>query len=777
MSPTEGLSVIGRVYNRDLLRFAVFPNHSSDFPEEAHLERLSSQLLPGRWIEEGLLCCQKDRIRFLYDPTTGNFRVAQKKREILTGSLQTGQFGSPLFFVDLAKQDRIYALGAASAALEKNNQTFYLLGQGVASSFPFFFIRHASKACTGIYWNSTLAAQVMIAHEEGEKWKRGIYIRPFAKALERHALLPMAQDFFVFTGTPSGILQNLYAICGKPFFPPLWSLGCHQKTRSVYSNEKEVWRMAKRLPKANILCDAIHLDRGYMHNSRTFTWHPKAFPRPAALLLKLRSLGLRIVTAVSPEVPADPSFSIYRSGERAGYFCKNSEQKTYIGSSKVAFPDFSLLKVQQWWSKLHKTLFEVGVSGIWNNMNEARLREHSDPLEEDLFHDNARLPHAKLGALYAKLQAQSAFKAFEREHPERLRPWVLSRSGFCGIQKYAALWTQMRHSSWDNLREHLYAALNLNLSAVPYCGADIGDMFCGSALAKAAAFLKSPKKRELFVRWVELASLMSFFRIHGSLLFQKQRPWGLGSKFSEMCAKHIRRRYQFLPYLYTLAYRIHKEGLTWLRPLFYEFPDLDTDIAQDQFLIGSELLAAPVLEAKLRRRRVYLPHPQEAWYEYETGTLYQGGTSHFFLTQPGYYPLFIRAGAIIPLCFPQVNAELSLEGVLILEIYPSERMLGRLFIDDTKSRQYMEGAYSYFEFRAKMNQEHTISLSVKALHQASKNPFEEIEFRLPARYCYLKRFGEKIRAQTPSLEEEGRSARLGSFRVPFATGFYSLHTA
>ena len=775
MSKSEDISLVGRIYQNNSLRFGIFPEKRTHFEGAPYLESLKCETLASRWTEQGILACQHKDVRFLYDAALGLFKLSIKKKESISGMLQTGQFSSALFFIELQEEEKIYGFGAASGKADRNDQKFQLLNrdtflysvpQASYSSFPFFLFRRGEKY-HGILWNSTLPVQVRTLSTPQENFKRGVYIKPLTYSGS------IAQDFFVFTGSLREVLNQFFEITGKSFLPPLWSLGYHQ-SRWSYRTADEVLGIASKFRKLAVPCDAIHLDIHYMDRYRVFTWNPKRFAKPKILHRKLNSMGFQSVAIVDPCVAVDEQFSIYTQGKAEGHFCKNSRGELYTGRvwpGKSVFPDFTRKATRSWWSTLHRDLFTAGVSGIWNDMNDPtlKLKQNYKPLEEDIHHSTGS--HQEVRNLYANLEAKASYEAFAKD-PRGLRPWILTRSAFCGIQKYSVLWTGDNSSSWKSLRESLYMALNLSLSGVAHCGFDVGGFASGMSkkLPVILRIIKIRKKPKLLGRWLELGALMPFFRMHTSLLSHSQEPWSFGKKCLAVCQKHIKRRYQLLPYLYTLAWEMHKKGSLWLRPLGYEFPELGTEIESKQFLVGPALLAAPVLYPRTKTREVYLP--PGIWYEYESGTVYEGNTRHHFKTPLGYYPLFVRGGSILPLCRPLHNAKSSVESSLFLELYPAQEMYGVFYQDDGQSQDYIQGNYNLLECKGYMKSTRALVMQIRFLHKEYISPFQEIEVRLPKRYRYLQDGDQRTEAYYHNLKEEDRNFVVSCFKIPYASGRY-----
>ena len=192
----------------------------ASFETAPYLEARTCETMQSRWTEQGLLACQHKDIRFLYDPALGLFKLSVKKKEILNGSLQTGQFGPALFFIELKEGEKIYGFGAASGKADRDDHEFQLLNrdtflysiaQASYSSFPFFLFRRG-ESFVGVFWNSTLAAKVKTVSKAKENLKRGVYITPLVDSN------PIAQDFFVFEGSLRDILKHFFEISGKSFF-------------------------------------------------------------------------------------------------------------------------------------------------------------------------------------------------------------------------------------------------------------------------------------------------------------------------------------------------------------------------------------------------------------------------------------------------------------------------------------------------------------------------------------------------------------------------------
>ncbi|MCC6806259.1 MAG: alpha-glucosidase [Deltaproteobacteria bacterium] len=618
----------------------------------------------------------------------------------------------------------VYGFGAATGEATRNRATFRVLTQdtlmfGIAgaafTAHPFFVVR-SRAGCVGVLIDTTLPLAVRCEEER-------VVITPLAGDTP----LPVV----VFSGTPKEILDAYTMRTGRPFMPPLWALGFHQ-SRWSYKSQRRVLAIARRMRREQVPCDAIYLDIHYMDRFRVFTWHPRRFPDPERMHDELQALGLRTMAIVDPGVSAS-DYWVYKDGLAGEMFCKRSDGRVYMGKvwpGETAFPDFSREAVRDWWASHHRALFDRGVSGIWNDMNDPTLKVgvDYDPLREDLLQSGA--PHARSRNLYANHMAIATRAAFSEARPNE-RPFLLTRSGTTGIQQHAAVWTGDNLSTWAHLNEALHRVKNLGLSGVPFCGADVGG-FGGRPGKWGAVKLHVP--RELMGRWIELAALMPLMRMHTVLVSPSQEPWSFGRRILALAKKHIRRRYRLLPYLYAQLYAAHVSGAPVVRPLWFDDASVPLDVGDDQFMCGPALLAAPVLAAKTTQRSVYLP-PGE-WFDYETGAPHSGETS---VTAPlGVSPLFVRAGAVIP-CFRAADtSDLSRTGPLRLEVYAPNApgpLFGEMYLDDGLSAT--PGAFRLVRFSGALDRDGMLTLTLHTEHNGFVPPQATLQIAVPERFCRL----------------------------------------
>ena len=498
-------------------------------------------------------------------------------------------------------------------------------------------------------------------------------------------------DYYVVYGpTPEQVSEGLGALLGTMPLPPRWALGYHQ-SRWGYATEAMVRELAAEFRTRDLPCDAIHLDIDYMDGYRVFTWNPQGFPDPQGLISDLRRDGFRVVTIIDPGVKSDPDYQVYRAGMESDVFIRRADGAVfhgYVWPDDAVFSDYTRPEVRKWWGDMQKALLDVGVSGTWNDMNEPAVFERPfsqgvgqvGTIDLDAIQGPAgeRTTHAEVHNLYGYGMARASYEGL-RQYRSDTRPFVLTRSGFAGVQRWGACWMGDNTSWWEHLELAMPQLMNMGLSGVPFVGTDIGG-FNGNASG------------ELFARWMQFGILSPFCRSHSMTGTQRHEPWGFGPRVEAICREFLRLRYRLLPYLYTLFWQASQRGTPVLRPLLYHFPDDPaTYQLHDQVLLGPQLLAAPMYHPGREHRHVYLP--ADAWYDWWTDELIAGPT-HLLAHAPlEHMPLYVRAGAIIPSGPDLHNADERPLDPLTLDLYLGNGAF-TLYEDDGHSFAYEHGQFS-----------------------------------------------------------------------------------
>ncbi|GAB3399030.1 glycoside hydrolase family 31 protein [Flindersiella endophytica] len=445
--------------------------------------------------------------------------------------------------------------------------------------------------------------------------------------------------YYVFPGTPAQAVERYTALTGRPALPPRWALGYHQ-SRWGYQSQAEVHRIAGEFGEHGLPLSAIWLDIDHLDGNRPFAIDEQRFPDLGGLVTQLTQRDIRVVCIVDPGIGLtvhDPTFA---GGVESGVFCRTGDGEIVRGvvwPGIVAFPDFTSATARDWWGTLFETYVQLGVGGFWQDMNEpssfSSWGDGTLPLSTRHDLDGRGGDHREAHNVYGLLMNRAAYEGLRSRRPQA-RPFLLSRSGFAGLQRYAGTWTGDIGTSWDGLRISLTFTLGLGCSGIAYSGPDIGG------------FDRHPTP-EMFIRWFQLAAWLPFFRVHCASLLPPREPWTWGTGTLDLARTAMRERYELLPYWYTLAWQAHRSGAPYVRPMFWADPD-DHQLRriEDQFMLGDALLIAPILQAGIRRRSVRLP--RGTWYDRRTGAVHHGPATITVETQMGSIPVYARAGSVIP---------------------------------------------------------------------------------------------------------------------------------
>ena len=472
---------------------------------------------------------------------------------------------------------------------------------------------------------------------------------------------------YFFAGSPDHSLDRYTQLTGRPPMPPRWALGYHQ-SRWGYRSEDEIRQVADQFKHHNLPLSAIHLDIDYMDDYRVFTVDQGRFGHLTELAGELKYDDIKLVTIIDPGVKVDRGYSVFQEGLRRGVFCtlpNGRPMMSIVWPGWVYFPDFTHPDVRNWWGSYYLRLLEQGIAGIWHDMNEpstfAAWGDKTFPLATRHALEMQGGDHVSAHNLYALLMNRAGFEALEKYRPEQ-RPWLLSRAGYAGGQRYAWNWTGDVETSWEALRQSLVTMLGIGLSGFAYTGSDIGG------------FSGTPDP-ELYLRWFQLGAFSPFFRTHSAIGTTAREPWTFDEEILDAIRHLLQVRYRLMPYFYTLAWQAHQTGQPLMLPTFWTKPDDPTlwEIA-DQFFLGRDLLLAPVLTAGVRQREVHFP-PGD-WYDLWEGKCFEGSRVNVVPADLPRIPAFVHAGAILPMTISATQLELNLylpgEGSLDGELYSDD---------------------------------------------------------------------------------------------------------
>ena len=447
-------------------------------------------------------------------------------------------------------------------------------------------------------------------------------------------------DLFVFFGEPKDILDEYTDLVGKPGMPPLWSFGTWM-SRITYFSEKEGYDVAANIRKNKYPCDVIHFDTGWFDVDRQcdYKLSENRFQNPQQMLKDLRSQGFHVCLWQLPYFTP-----------KNRYFPELIEKNMYVKNGNGELPyedvvlDFSNPETVKWYQDKLAGLLNIGVSAIKVDFGEAA------PL-------NGIYASGKSGwyehNLYPVRYDMAVSEITKKLHNENI---MWARAAWAGSQRYPLHWGGDAATTNTGMLGTLRAGLSFGLSGFSFWSHDMGG------------FVKSTPE-DLYCRWIPFGFLTSHTRAHGA---PPTEPWLYDSKrVQDVFRKSAEMKYRLMPYVYAQAKECTEKGLPMLRALFVEFPD-DPGAwkVDDEYLFGSQILVAPLLESGITGRTVYLPEGK--WIDYQTEKVYEGGWHRI---EAGSLPIImlVRDGSVLPhLKLAQSTSEMDWSR-MSLKVYSADK--------------------------------------------------------------------------------------------------------
>lgn len=589
----------------------------------------------------------------------------------------------------MPSQERAYGLGQRASSLNLRGKRLALWnsdpGPGYERdvdpayfSIP-FYIGVQPAGVFGVLWDNPARGYVDLGAEVADE------MTFFAEEGE------LRYYFFLSDSVPE-VLKLYTELTGRMPLPPMWALGFHQ-SRWGYASERDFRTLAREFRERKLPCDTLYFDIDYMNEYRVFTWNRDQFPLLPALLAELSAQGFKSVAILDPGVKVDEKYEIYQDGLKQNTFLKYPNAKLVtapVWPGPCHFPDFTSARARAWWASLIPILTQAGFAGFWNDMNEpAIINLQKDPtLPDYVVHDWDSAGNSHVGGghnVYGMLMARATREGLQKQYPAK-RPFVMTRAAYAGAQRYASSWTGDNESTWEHLRLSISMTLNCGLSGMAFTGPDVGG-FAGEP------------DGELFARWMQVGSMLPYFRVHTMAGTPAQEPWSFGEQVESIARYYLELRYQLLPYIYSTFAQCSQEGRPIVRPLFlYDPTDEALVDIDDEFMLGDSILVAPILEKGVTQRDVYLP--RGVWYEYNTGKLIDGGRTVTVDAPLERMPIYMRAGRVLPM-WPvmQYVGEYPLEEAR-LRVYAGSGET-TLYEDAGDGLEYLNGAYRWSYFTCK----------------------------------------------------------------------------
>ena len=588
-----------------------------------------------------------------------------------------------------------------------------------------FYISLNDDIAHGIFFDNTFKAQFDFGAEDKTKtsfWADGGEL----------------QYYYIHGPHMMDVVKSYHVLTGTHPMPPLWALGYHQCRWSYYP-EAKVRKITNGFRENKIPCDGIYLDIDYMDGYRCFTWNRKYFPEPKKMISELAAKGFKTVVIIDPGIRVDDNYSVFKEGKENRYFCRRSDDyfmEGHVWPGRCQFPDFTNPEVREWWGGLFDELVQMGVAGVWNDMNEPAVFG-AGTFPDDVRHqyDGQRGSHRKAHNIYGMQMVRSTYEGL-RKLMKNKRPFTITRAGYSGVQRYSSVWTGDNVASWEHLKLGNIQCQRLSISGISFCGTDIGG-FSGEP------------DGELFTRWIQMGTFSPFMRAHSAGDTKEREPWSFGEPFTAINRKFIELRYRLIPYLYSAFWEHHRYGFPILRALvMQEQGVLLNHFRQDEFTYGDKILICPVMEPGQTSRMVYLPKGK--WYNFWTNELVDGGKELKVATPLETIPIFVKAGSVIPE-YPvmQYVGEVEIEEVKLNIYYSDYEVNSFLFEDYGETFAYEQDIYLEKKFVVNGDSKlFTIQQSMEGLYTPRYDSYRFNLLGLPFKPSKIIADGKEMKAFT-----------------------------
>ncbi len=606
------------------------------------------------------------------------------------------------------------------------------------SSIPFFIGLHHGLVY-GIFYNNSFSAY----------FNFGISADEFSSVSFAGGDL----DYFLITGnTVADIIKEYTSLTGRMPLPPRWSLG-YQQSRCSYYPQSVVQQLAETFRNKHFPVDGIVLDADYLQDYEPFRINTHRFPDMPGLAKNLAAMHIELTASVNPGIKLDSTYVGNNDGLKEDIFLKYTDGRRFvapIAPSTNHFPDFTDPRARAWWVRHMKFLPDNGIHGYWNDMNEPAVGGSYLPDNIDFNFDRdakgldgatdaqsgqhrsasvgaegrgrqrlgANTPEAK--NLYGMLMARSSYEAAVANGGNR-RPFILTRSGFAGVQRYSAIWSGDNQAKDEHLLLGNLLNNQLGLSGVPFVGADVGG-YIGDGT------------KELFKRWIEVGAFYPYMRNHKEFFATANEPWSYGEEGEAIARNYVGFRYKLMPYLYSAFYEATQTGMPVARSLAITDP-FDDKIYDHQYqyetLFGPSILLAPVT-SKEKIKKLYLPKGE--WYDLYTDAIISG-PKEWMQEFPVYQlPLYVKASAIIPMQRAVESTQDHPGDTLFVHVYIGSEVNNYVWYDDAgDGLEYKEGVYAK---RLLSLDPKSKTIEVSAQEGKFSSPFKQLCFILHG-------FGEK----------------------------------
>ncbi|MBN1926793.1 MAG: DUF5110 domain-containing protein [Prolixibacteraceae bacterium] len=541
--------------------------------------------------------------------------------------------------------------------------------------------------------------------------------------------------YFVKGNNADEVISGYRELTGKSPIMPKWAMGLWQ-SRERYRNQQQLVDVVKEYRKRNIPFDNIVLDWQYWPEDKwgDHNFDPQFWPDPEKMISDVHDMNAHIMISVWPKFyKGTENYELFK--ENGWLFMKNIElgHLDWVGPGylNTFYDAYNPEARKAFWKGLNEKLFSKGIDAWWLDATEpdmhsnVTIEERKSTMTPNFFGSGEEYFNT-----YSLLQAKGVYEGQRETAPDK-RVFILTRSAFAGQQRYGtATWSGDIVTRWNDLRDQIAAGINMGLSGIPYWTTDIGGFSVENRyMNPTPADLK--EWREINTRWYQFGVFCPLFRIHGQYPFRE--IYNLAPENSveyKSMVYYDKLRYRLMPYIYSWSAAAWHENAVIMRGLIMDFAhDNNVKNIADQFMFGKALMVCPVGNYQQREREVYLPEGN-GWYDFHSGQYYDGGQTIVADAPLNQIPVYIKAGAIIPVG-PEIQyAMQATQGELKLMVYAGADASFTLYEDEGINYNYEKGDFSEIVFDY---DEETKTLTLNERQGTFKGMNEERKINI----CYI----------------------------------------
>ena len=614
--------------------------------------------------------------------------------------------------------DLFYGLGDKTGGLNKRGERYHMFNRDALGyhasysdplykSIPFLIKQNREEGIfSGLFFPMPCLGEIDLGRESDYYFSVEMTGAPFSYVL-------FAAD------TPWDILEGYSWLTGRPSLPPLFTfgfLGSSMNYTDPDDADQRVGGYFDRIEENRIPCEGFYFSSGYVMADNgeryTFEWNKKKFPDPKAAIGRYRERGYHIACNIKPGfLVTHPRYQELRD---KGYFIKDNEgnaYKEYYWGNNASFLDFSNPEALAWWKgQLKERFLDYGVTGIWNDNNEYELEDRS-------------LEAQKMRPHYPVLMSKASWDVMHEVNPGK-RPWIISRSGSTGIQKYARTWSGDNVSDWESMKYNTYMGMGLGLSGIPFYGHDIGGFFGDR-----------PDETQ-FIRWCQSAVFQPRFVIHSwNPDGNPTEPWSYPGAL-DVIRELVEIHYEFMPSIYNSAVKAAAAGTPMERPLVLMFPgDPGVDPDSIHYMFGEDILVLSAVEEGEEEVSCYLPEGQR-WYDPVSAAFLEGGETVRLDYPCRGVRYLIREGSVIFRAPGCRKLDTGYFENLHFDLYPVEGTVVREYSEDNGEDLFRDGSFNRYRLELEGKGAGGSLRIVKIARSKNETAGRSLTLTLPGTYAF-----------------------------------------